>query len=84
MTLKSNQEFYFKGIYPVIIISDPKDGLVDVKVKTAFLHTSAYSDGKRQVKVGVTEKRWVRQGEVLRVPFRHVWSHRRQVAKGHA
>ena len=79
----SNQEFYLKGIYPVEVLSEAKDGLVEVRAKTTFLHTSAYSDGKRQVRVGVTEKRWVRQGEVLRVPFRHVWSHRRQVAKGH-
>jgi hypothetical protein len=76
------QEFYLKGIYPVEIFSEAKDGLVEVRVKAAFLHTSAYSGGKRQVRVGVTEKRWVRPGEVLRVSFRLVWSHRRSVAKG--
>ncbi len=66
------------------VLSGVQDGLVEVRAKTTFLHTSAYSDGKRQVRVGVTQKRWVRQGEVLKVLFRHVWSHRRQVAKGHA
>ncbi len=80
----SSQEFYLKGIYPVEVLSGVQDGLVEVRAKTTFLHTSAYSDGKRQVRVGVTEKRWVRWGEVLKLPFRHVWSHRRQVAKGHA
>jgi hypothetical protein len=80
----SNREFYLKGIYPVEVLSCVQDGLVEVRAKTTFLHTSAYSDGKRQVRVGVTEKRWVRRGEVLKVPFRHVWSYRRQVAKGHA
>jgi hypothetical protein len=75
-------EFYLKGIYPVEVISGAQDGFVEVRAKTTFLHTSAYSEGKRQVKVGVTQKRWVRKGEVLKVPFRHVWSHRRSVAKG--
>ena len=79
----SNREFYLKGIYPVEVLSGVQDGLVEVRAKTTFLHTSAYSDGKRQVRVGVTGKRWVRRGEVLKVPFRHVWSHRRPVAKGH-
>ncbi len=83
MTSEQQQEFYLKGIYPVEVVSGVKDGFVEVRAKTAFLHTSAYSDGKRQVRVGVTEKRWVKQGEVLRVPFRHVWSHRRRVATGH-
>jgi hypothetical protein len=76
-------EFYLKGIYPVEVLSGVQDGMVEVRAKTTFLHTSAYSDGKRQVRVGVTEKRWVRRGEVLRVPFRHIWSHRRQIPKGH-
>ena len=58
----SNQEFYFKGIYPVEVLSGVQDGLVEVRAKTTFLHTSAYSEGKRQVRVGVTEKRWVRRG----------------------
>jgi hypothetical protein len=80
----SQQEFYLKGIYPVEVVSELKDGYVEVRVKNPFLHTSAYSDGKRQVRVGVTEKRWVKPGEVLRVSFRLVWSHRRLVAKGHA
>jgi hypothetical protein len=80
----SSQEFYLKGIYPVEVLSGVQDGLVEVRAKTTFLHTSAYSDGKRQVRVGVTQKRWVRKGEVLKVPFRHVWSHRRHVALGHA
>ncbi len=80
----SKQEFYFKGIYPVEVISEVKDGLVEVRAKTAFLHTSEYSaDGKRQVRVGVTERRWVKPGEVLRVPFRHVWSSRRPAPKGY-
>jgi hypothetical protein len=80
----SNQEFYLKGIYPVEVLSCAQDGLVEVRAKTTFLHTSAYSDGKCQVRVGVTQKRWVRKGEVLKVPFRHVWSHPRRVALGHA
>ena len=42
----SNQEFYFKGIYPVEVLSGVQDGLVEVRAKTTFLHTSAYSDGK--------------------------------------
>jgi hypothetical protein len=63
------QEFYFKGIYPIEVLSSVQDGLVEVRVKTTFLHTSAYSDGKRQVRVGVTEKCWVRQSEVLKVPL---------------
>jgi hypothetical protein len=80
----SSQEFYLKGIYPAEVLSVVKDGLVEVRAKTTFLHTSAYSDGKRQVRVGVTQKRWVRQGDVLKVPFRHVWSHQRRIPKGHA
>jgi len=76
-------EFYLKGIYPVEVLSGVQDGLVEVRAKTTFLHTSAYSDGKCQVRVGVTEKRWVRRGEILRVPFRLVWLHRRQIPKGH-
>jgi len=84
ITLGSKQEYYFKGIYPVEVVSEVKDGLVEVRAKAVFLHTSAYSGGKRQVRVGVTERRWVRPGELLKVPFRHVWSHRRRVASGHA
>lgn len=42
----SSQEFYFKGIYPVDVLSGVQDGLVEVRAKTAFLHTGAYSDGK--------------------------------------
>jgi hypothetical protein len=77
-------EYYLKGIYPVEIVSAMQDGFVDVRVRTSFLHTSEYSaDGKRQVRVGVTEKRWVKPGEVLRVPFRHVWSSRRPAPKGY-
>jgi hypothetical protein len=79
----SKQEGYLKGIYPVEILSEPKDGLVEVRAKTTFLHTSAYANGKRQVRIGVTQKRWVRKGEILKVPFRHIWSHRRQIPKGH-
>lgn len=56
----SNREFYFKGIYPVAVLSGVQDGLVEVRAKATFLHTSAYLDGKRQVWVGVTQKRWVR------------------------
>jgi hypothetical protein len=76
-------EFYLKGIYLVEVLSVMQDGMVEVRAKTTFLHNNAYSDGKHQVG-GVTEKRWVRRDEVLKVPFRHVWSHRRHVAKGHA
>ena len=81
--MTSQQEFYLKGIYPVEIVSKVRNGFVEVRAKTTFLHTSAYSDGKRQVRVGVTQKRWVRKGEVLKVPFRHVWSRRRGIPKGH-
>jgi hypothetical protein len=65
----SNQEFYLKGIYPVEVLSEAKDGLVEVRAKTTFLHTSAYADGKRQVRVGETQKRWVRKGEVSKLRF---------------
>jgi hypothetical protein len=44
-----SKEFYFKGIYPIEVFSEVKDGLVEVRAKTTFLHTSAYSDGKHQV-----------------------------------
>jgi hypothetical protein len=84
MAITSKQEYYLKGIYPVEVVSEVKDGLVEVRTKSTFMHTSAYSGGKRQVRVGVTQKRWVRPGDILQVPFRHVWSHRRNVAKGHA
>jgi hypothetical protein len=84
MTFEQLHEYYLKGIYPVEAVSEAKNGLVEIRAKTTFLHTSAYSGGKRQVRVGVTKKRWVRRGEVLKVPFRHVWSHKRHVAKGHA
>lgn len=85
MTTKAEpqQEFFLKGIYPVEVVSEVKDGFVEVRAKTAFLHTSAYSGGKRQIRVGVTEKRRVKLGEVLKVPYHYVWSHRRRVAKGH-
>jgi hypothetical protein len=83
LTLVEQRESYLKGIYPVEVLSGVRDGLVEVRAKTTFLHTSADSDGKRQVRVGVTQKRWVRKGEVLKVPFRHIWSHRRQIPKGH-
>ncbi len=79
----SQQEFYLKGIYAVEVVSDVKDGLVEVRAKTTFLHTSNYSKGQRQFRVGTTAKRWVRSGEVLKVPLPLIWSHRRRVAKGH-
>jgi len=79
----SSREFYLTGIYPVEVLSGVQDGLVEVQAKTTFFHTNAYLDGKRQVRVGVTKKRWVRKGEVLKVPFRHVWSHRRRIPNGH-
>lgn len=82
MTFEQLQEYYLKGIYPIEVVSEAEDGYVEVRAKTSFLHTIAYSDGKRQVRVGVTEKSWARQGEVLRVPFRQVWSRRRRVTKG--
>jgi hypothetical protein len=41
----------------VEVLSEAKDGFAEVRVKTAFLHTSAYYCGKRQGRVGVTEKR---------------------------
>ena len=84
MLADHDQEFYLKGIYAVEVVSEVKDGLVEVRAKTTFLHTSCYSQGRRQVKVGVTEKRMVRRGEVLKVPFSLVWSHRRRFPKGHA
>ncbi len=77
-------EFYLKGIYPVEIISEVKDGFVEVRTKTAFLHTSNYSNGKLDFRVGKPEKRQVRAGEVLRVQAGQVWSHRRSVGSGHA
>lgn len=80
--MTEQQQFYLKGIYPVEVVSEVKDGLVEVRAKSAFLHTSAYSKGRRQVRVGVTEKRWVKPGEVLTVSFRLVWSHRRNVPTG--
>ncbi len=83
MLADSDQEFYLKGIYAVEVVSEVKDGMVGVRAKTTFLHTSCYSQGKRQVKVGVTEKRMVRKGEVLQVPFSLVWSHQRRIPKGH-
>ncbi len=83
MTLDQRQEYYLKGIYPVEVLSEVQDGLVEVRAKTTFLHTSAYSDGKRQVRMGVTQKRWIKKGEIFKVPFRHVWSRRRRIPKGH-
>ncbi len=77
------KEFYLKGIYAVEVVSDVKDGLVEVRAKTTFLHTSCYSNGRRQVKVGANKKQMVRRGEVLKVPISSVWSHRRRMAKGH-
>ena len=57
-----SREFYLKGIYPVEVLSEVKDGLVEVRAKTTFLHTSAYFVGEAPGLSGVTEKRWVRQG----------------------
>ena len=48
----SNRECYLKGIYPVEVLSGGQDELVEVRAKTTFLHTSAYSDGKRQTIFG--------------------------------
>lgn len=84
MLASPNKEFYLKGIYAVEVVSDVKDGLVEVRAKTTFLHTSCYSNGRRQVKVGANKKQMVRRGEVLKVPFSSVWSHRRRFPLGHA
>jgi hypothetical protein len=83
MAKAGSQEFYLKGIYPVEVVSEAIDGFVDVRAKNAFLHTSAYLGGKRQTRVGVTQKRWVRRGEVLKVPVRFVWTCRRRMVKGY-
>jgi hypothetical protein len=53
----SNAEFYLKGVNLVEVLSEVKNDLMEIRAKTTFLHTSAYSDGKRQVRVGVTQKR---------------------------
>lgn len=84
MMPNDGREFYLKGIYAVEVVSDVKDGLVDVRAKTTFLHTSNYSKGRRQFRVGTTPRRWVKKGEVLTVPLPLIWSHRRRVAQGHA
>ena len=42
-------EFYLKGIYPVEVLSGVQEGLVEVRAKTTFLHTSAYTDGKQSL-----------------------------------
>ncbi len=84
MLVNPDQERYLKGIYPVEVISEVKDGLVEIRAKTAFLHTSNYSKGRRQFRVGATAQRWVRKGEVLKVPINLIWNHRRRVARGHA
>ena len=72
----SQQEYYYKGIYPVEIVlenSNPKDHKdIKIKVKKRFLLTSNYPD----------ESHWVKPGEVLKVPAKHVWQHRRNVAQG--
>jgi hypothetical protein len=79
----SQQEFYLKGIYPVEIVSDAKDGLVEIRAKTTFLHVSNYMGGQNHARVGMTKKRWVKSGEILKVPVRFVWPSRRRMAKGH-
>jgi hypothetical protein len=68
------QEYYFKGIYPVEIVSSvTADGMIEIQVKKRFLHTSNYS----------TEKHWVKPGETLKVHSKLVWRHRRQTPKGY-
>jgi hypothetical protein len=69
----SQTELYLKGIYPVELVASADKGEVTVRVKRRFLHSSNYSD----------EKRWVKPGEILKVPARIVWSHQRGVARGH-
>lgn len=41
MAVTENKEFFLKGIYPIKVLSETKDGLVKVRAKTTFLHTSA-------------------------------------------
>ena len=73
--MSQEKELYYKGIYPVEIVfeADSVDRReVKVKVKHRFLLTSNYSD----------ETRWIKPGEVLKVPAKLVWKHQREVAKG--
>jgi hypothetical protein len=75
-------ELYLKGIYPVEVIALPEEGLerrgkgclvtAQVRAKNTFLLTSNYSENKR----------WVRAGEVLKVPVQQLWQRRRGAAKG--
>jgi hypothetical protein len=62
----SSRVFYLKGIYSRVVLSGVQDGLVEVRAETTFLHTSAYSDGKRQVRVSVTQKRWLERAKFWR------------------
>ncbi len=74
-------ELYLKGIYPVEVIALPDLALerrgkgclvtAQVRAKKTFLLTSNYSG----------EKRWVRAGEVLKVPVQQLWPRRRGAAK---
>ncbi len=66
------EEFYYKGIYPVEVVVEASKleghDFVTVRVKRRFLHTDNYS----------RVKQWVKPGELLKVPARLVWSHRRR------
>ncbi len=74
-------ELYLKGIYPVEVIASPDVALerqgkgclvtAQVRTKNTFLLTSNYSG----------EKRWVRAGEVLKVPVQQLWHSRRGAPK---
>jgi hypothetical protein len=72
----SQQEYYYKGIYPVEIVQDASGSAghqeLEVRAKCRFLHTSNYSK----------EKYWVNAGEILKVPLRLVWSRRRNIPSG--
>ncbi len=84
----SKQEVYFKGVYPVEVVSEVEDGFVEVRAKRTFLLTTEYPEGARNAlqrkcrRLRANEKRWIRAGEVFRVPSRTLWKNRRPVPVG--
>jgi hypothetical protein len=62
----SRREFFFKGIYPVEVLSGVQDGVVEVRARVPFFW-------------GVGRARRVRVGEVVCVPSRQVWSMQRKM-----
>ncbi len=72
----TQQEYYYKGVYPVEIIRAFRSAghrELEVRARSRFLHTSNYSN----------EMRWVNPGEALTVPARQVWRWRRNTPQGH-